>query len=204
MPLSFFYAAQQSHTKKAPPHISCEAVKNALNEIRREETHMRFPAQYRPSETSHISLNDYFAAVQIDFTSEGGSRCRLTRSSLTPRISSRTLFIPSFRLAPSRKNAPMIPQPTAPRQRPDRWSCNEPHTRLAYCRRTLPKNERGEAYPTRHARDRLLRNQRVHGKSVMRSCVSPIGTRTMSSTAAVRATGLTGGSTARPAASARR
>ena len=55
---------------------------------------MRFPAQYRPSETSHISLNDHFAAMQIDWPSEGGNGYRLTRSSLTPRISSRTIDPP--------------------------------------------------------------------------------------------------------------
>ena len=80
--------------RKTSPRILSEAVRNALKEIRREETTMRFPAQYRPSETSHISLNDHFAAMQIDWPSEGGNGYRLTRSSLTPRISSRTIDPP--------------------------------------------------------------------------------------------------------------
>ena len=55
---------------------------------------MRSSAQYRPSETSHIPSNDHFAAMQIDWSSEGGNGRRLTRSSLTPRISSRTIVPP--------------------------------------------------------------------------------------------------------------
>ena len=35
---------------------------------------MRFPAQYRPSETSHISTDDHFAAMQIDFGVQGWKR----------------------------------------------------------------------------------------------------------------------------------
>ena len=80
--------------RKASPRISEEAVGNALIEIRGEETHTRSSAQYRLSETSYISSDDHFAAVQIDRSSKGGNGRRLTRSSLTSRISSRTIFPP--------------------------------------------------------------------------------------------------------------
>ena len=63
---------------------------------------MRSPAQYRLLGNSHISIDDHFAALQIDWSSEGGNGHRLTQSSLTPRISSRTI-IPRFKVTPSPK-----------------------------------------------------------------------------------------------------
>ena len=36
---------------------------------------MRSSAKYRPTETSYISADDHFAALQIDFASEGGAGC---------------------------------------------------------------------------------------------------------------------------------
>ena len=78
---------------------------------------MRSPAQYRPLEISHVSVGDHFAALQIDWPSEGGNGHRLTRSSLTPRISSRTIVLGSRSPHP-RKNLNMIPYPPLPRQSP--------------------------------------------------------------------------------------
>ena len=71
--------------KKPSLRISNEAVRNALGETRREDKRVAFPLQRTVSfETSHISFDDRFAALQIDF---GRWRLetfgRLTRSSLT-------------------------------------------------------------------------------------------------------------------------
>jgi len=52
--------------KKSSLRISREAVRTALNEIQREEALMRPLPSIVILETSHISLDDRFAALQID------------------------------------------------------------------------------------------------------------------------------------------
>jgi len=69
--LHFVLPLTIKYKKKSSLHISSEAVRIAQNEIRREEARLRFLLSIVILETSHISLDDRFAALQIDL----GWRC---------------------------------------------------------------------------------------------------------------------------------
>ena len=60
-------------------------------EIQREETHMRSSAKYRPFEISHVSVGDYFAALQIDLCVRGWIGAFATLAAYAIPISSRTM-----------------------------------------------------------------------------------------------------------------
>ena len=67
---------------------------------------MRSSAKYRPTETSYISADDHFAALQIDFAFEGGLRGLGGTAACTIPISSRTMSVQLREIPlPLQKNA---------------------------------------------------------------------------------------------------
>ena len=71
--LSVLHQLLDDHTKRTSLYVPCEAVRIALTETQREEAHLRSLQKCRQSEISHVSQDDRFAAMQIDFAFEGGN-----------------------------------------------------------------------------------------------------------------------------------
>ena len=76
-------------------------------EIQREETHMRSSAKYRPFEISHVSVGDYFAAMQINLCVRGWIEAFATLAAYAIPISSRTMSFPADLLGGNLRQPPL-------------------------------------------------------------------------------------------------